>query len=103
MSNGSRKNRKSNKRLYSLLILVATFVFGIYFCVTFIKQEINISQLEAEAKAVQEKVDEQVQYSKELEDNMKPDNELKRVEETAREKLGYLKNDEVLFIDSSEK
>lgn len=103
MNKVSGRNKKSNNRVYSLLILLAFLGFVIYFAVTFIKQEIKISQLRNEAQSVQEKVEEQVQYSKELEENMKTENEIKRVEETAREKLGYLKKDEILFVDSSEK
>ncbi len=103
MSNSSKKNKSSNNRMYSLLILLAVFGFALYFSVTFIKQEIKISQLHNDAQSAQKKVEEQVEYSKELEENMKSENEIKRVEETAREKLGYLKKDEILFVDSSEK
>ena len=76
MNKVSDRNKKSNNRLYSLLILLAFLGFVIYFAVTFIKQEIKISQLRNDAQSVQEKVEEQVQYSKELEENMKTENEI---------------------------
>lgn len=103
MNKVSQRNKKSNNRVYSLIILLAFLGFIIYFSVTFIKQEIKISQLRNDAQSAQKKVEEQVQYSKELKESMKAENEIKRVEETAREKLGYLKKDEILFVDSSEK
>ena len=103
MSKSVRKNKKNDNRKYSVLILAAAFVFVIYFAITFITQEMNIPSLHAEAVGIENEVNEQVQYSKELAENMKSENETKRIEETAREKLGYLKKGEILFIDSSEK
>lgn len=101
--NKSVRKRRNENRKYSLLILGVAFVFAVYFIVTFVKQEANISSLHAEAVGLENEVNEQVQYSKELAEDMKPENETKRIEETAREKLGYLKKGEILFIDSSEK
>lgn len=103
MSKGSEKSKKNNKRLLSLLIIAVFVAFGIYFSVTFVKQEFDISSLKAEAQNVQKETEEQKNYSKELIEDMKTENETKRVEETAREKLGYLKKNEILFVDSSAK
>ena len=38
---------------------------------------------------------------KEIETEMKSENEIKRVEKIAREKLGFLKENERLFVDSA--
>ena len=80
MSKSARKNKKNDNRKYSVLILAAAFVFVIYFAITFIKKEMNISSLHAEAVGIENEVNEQVQYSKELTENMKSENETKRIE-----------------------
>ena len=102
---GEKPKRKSkyNKRLISLGVLCCLAIFLVYFCVTFIKQQIKISSLKDEAQEISSQINDQREYSKELNENLKKENENKRIEELAREKLGYLKKDEILFIDSSEK
>ena len=95
--------RKSNKNLskISKILLVATLT--VYFCVMFVKQEINIVHLKNEKKAVEAKIKVATQENKNIEEQLKKENYNKRVEEIARDKLGFLKDDEILFVDSAEK
>lgn len=101
MQNARKKNK--NARIYSYCIISVLLVFSVYFCVTFVKQEISISSMHQQSEEILFEINAQKEYSKVLKESLKPENENKRIEDTAREKLGYLKNDEILFIDSSEK
>ncbi len=88
---------KSKKPLRIFLVAVLL----IYFSVTFVKQQIKINTLEANAQTIKSEISEEKQKTKEMKEQMKEENYLSRVEDIARDKLGYLKENEVLFIDSS--
>ncbi len=73
----------------------------IYFSVTFVQQQIKIEALKANAETIQTEISVENEKTAEIKENMKEDKYLSRVEDIARDKLGYLKENEVLFIDSS--
>ncbi|MBO5098843.1 MAG: septum formation initiator family protein [Clostridia bacterium] len=95
------KKRKLNKGKFVRTLLVATL--AIYFCVVFIKQEIDIAQLRNNAKAIEVKIQQATQEKNEINEQLQKENYYKRVEDIARDKLGFLKNNEILFVDSAEK
>ena len=94
-------SKKTKTRKKSLIVFVLPLVIVIYFCITFVQQQITISQLSDKADNIKNEIQVQEKLKKELENEMKSENELKRVEKIAREKLGFLKKNERLFVDSS--
>ena len=73
----------------------------IIFCVVFVQQQVTISQLSDKADAIRNEIKVQSELKKEIATEMKSENEIKRVEKIAREKLGFLKENERLFVDSA--
>lgn len=96
-----KSKRKLNKSKFAKTLMVATLV--IYFSVVFIKQEISIAQLRNNAKAIEVKIQQATQEKNEINEQLRKDNYYKRVEDIARDKLGFLKNNEIVFVDSAEK
>ena len=95
----AKKRVRVKKQKPFRIVLVAVLL--VYFSVTFVKQQIKINALEANAQTIQNEISEEKKKSKEMDEQMKEENYLSRVEDIARDKLGYLKENEVLFIDSS--
>lgn len=93
------KKTKTVKK--SLMFLVLPVVITVYFCVVFVQQQVTISQLSDKADAIRNEIKVQSELKKEIATEMKSENEIKRVEKIAREKLGFLKDNERLFVDSS--
>ena len=93
-----RRKRKVNFIPVKLLLL--SFVF-IYFCVTFVNQHVAIAQLENKSEALQKQIEEQKTVNLRIEEDMQQQSELERIEDVARSKLGFLKDNEILFVDSS--
>ena len=94
------KRKKKINKLTKILLVVALTV---YFSTMFIKQEINIVQLRNNTKAIEQEIQQATQKKQEIDEQLKTENYHKRVEDIARDKLGFLKNDEILFVDSAEK
>ena len=94
----SKKTKTAKK---SLMFLVLPMVLAVYFCVVIIQQQVTISQLSDKAGAIRNEIKVQSDLKKEIETEMKSENEIKRVEKIAREKLGFLKENERLFVDSA--
>ena len=97
----ARKHIRVKSKKPFRIFLVAVLL--VYFSVTFVKQQIKINALKADEMATNQKISLEKQKDKEMKEQMKEENLLSRVEDIARDKLGYLKEDEVLFIDSSVK
>ena len=95
------KKRKLNKGKFIRTLLVAAL--AVYFSVVFIKQEIDIAQLRNNAKAIEVKIQQATQEKNEINEQLQKENYYKRVEDIARDKLGFLKNNEIVFVDSAEK
>jgi len=93
------KKTKAPKK--SLMFFVLPMVVAVYFCITFVQQQITIGQLSDKAETIKSEIQAQKALEKEIEYEMQSENELKRVEEIARDKLGFLKKNERLFVDSS--
>lgn len=93
-----KKKRKANYTPVKLLVL--SFVF-VYFCVTFVNQHVVIAQLESRSETLKEQIEEQRAVNLRIEEDMQQQSELVRIENVARSKLGFLKDNEILFVDSS--
>lgn len=94
-------SKRNKTRKKSLIVLVIPLVVLIYFCVTFVQQQITISQLSDKQTFIKSEIQAQEQLKKEINDKMQSENALKRAEKIAREKLGFLKKNERLFVDSA--
>lgn len=94
-------SKKTKTRKKSLMFFVLPVVIMVYFCITFVQQQITISQLSDKADSIRNEIQVQNELKKEIATEMQSENELKRVEKIAREKLGFLKKNERLFVDSS--
>ena len=95
--------RKQKKQISKMSKIILVAALTTYFCVIFIKQEINIVQLRNNTKAIEREIQQATQKKKEIDEQLQTENYHKRVEDIARDKLGFLKNDEILFVDSAEK
>ncbi len=94
----SKKTKTAKK---NLIVLVIPLVVLVYFCITFVQQQITINQLSDKEKTIKTQIQAQEKLKKEISDEMQSENELKRIEKIARDKLGFLKKNERLFVDSS--
>ena len=94
------RNKKKNSKVLKVVLVAALTV---YFCGMFIKQEINIVQLRNNTKAIERDIQQATQEKQAIDEQLQKENYHKRVEDIARDKLGFLKNDEILFVDSAEK
>ena len=79
------------------LILVAVFVF---FGVSVVNQNADISRLEVQKQELTAELEEQNQANEELEAVLENENKDDYIEQKAREK-GYVKSDEIVFYDIS--
>ena len=94
------RNKKKNSKAVKVVLVAA---LTIYFCGMFVKQEINIVQLRNNTKAIERDIQQATQEKQAIDEQLKKENVNKRAEEIARDKLGYVKKDEILFVDSAEK
>lgn len=95
------KKMTLNKGKFIKMLLVATLV--ICFSVKFVEQEIKIVRIRNNAKAIEVKIQQATQEKNEINEQLQKENYYKRVEDIARDKLGFLKNNEIVFVDSAEK
>ena len=73
----------------------------VYFCITFVQQQITISQLSEKEEIIKNEIQAQEKLNEEINFEMQSENEIKSVEKIARDKLGFLKKNERLFVDST--
>ncbi len=92
-----RKNKKSNK---VGKIVLATAIL-VYFGFTFVQQEIRIHDLKNTAINISEEITQQQQEQEKIQNQMNEQSELERIEKVARDKLGFLRGNERVFVDSS--
>lgn len=90
-------NKKSIPMLIVSLCLVIAFLF---FGVTMVNQNADISRLERQRDEIAVKVDDQVKTNEELQAVLDNENKDDYIEQKAREK-GYVKSNEIVFYDIS--
>ena len=93
-----KRKKEANFTPVKLVILAAVFI---YFCVTFVNQQFAIAQLESKSDVLKNRISEQQTLNLRIEEDLKKQSELDRIEDVARGKLGFLKDNEILFVDSS--
>ena len=83
-----------------LIVSLALVVAFLFFGVTMVNQNADISRLERQRDEIAVKVDDQVETNKELQAVLDDENKDDYIEQKAREK-GYVKSNEIVFYDIS--
>ena len=94
------KKKKTNSLKTFLKKILVCFII-VYICVLLIGQQFDIARLNHELDAVNAQVDAAKRVHKELESELEASKTYEYAERVAREKLGYMKPHEKVFIDSS--
>ena len=88
------------KRHINLVMLVLMTGLFVYFLVTFVKQQNEISLIQFEMNSVEQKIEKEREIQEELLDLVNQADTDEFIEKIAREKLGMVKDGERLYIDS---
>ena len=91
---------KKKKNIPMLIVSLALVVAFLFFGVTMVNQNADISRLERQRDEIAVKVDDQVETNKELQAVLDNENKDDYIEQKAREK-GYVKSNEIVFYDIS--
>jgi len=91
------KQMRGKKRM-NLIFLIIMSGFIVYFAVTFIRQQEEISVIQSEMRALRHKIEQESKINKELLDQQSKANTNDFIEKIAREKLGMVREGERLFI-----
>lgn len=92
---------KNGKKKRSLLRFLLIGIVMSYFAFTFVQQQITMAKLADDATVTDQKIAEQQELQEKLDRQMNDGNELDQIERAARDKLGFLKKNERVFVDSS--
>jgi cell division protein DivIC len=94
-----RGNRRRRSKRRTGLSLIAVFVLSICGIVFYKRQELNSVNAEAEAKIanLESRITEEEEKAEEIEEMKAYVHTLKYIEEMAREKLGLVYKDEIIF------
>lgn len=95
------KNKSSKKNLdlslfFKRFLLIA---LAVYICITLISQQGILSRTEKELEIVESQISEAQKQSKQLEDEKNLTSSNEYIERVARERLGFSKKTEKVFID----
>lgn len=82
-----------------ILICIAILYFFGILC----NQQVTIAQLNNKKENLQAQIAQQQKLNESIKHQMTNESKLERVEKIAREKLGYMKSNERLFVDASSK
>lgn len=95
--------KKKKKGLTGLLIQLAVAGAAVYLLVAFIGGQLKVAEKQRELEELSAMVEKQVEQNAELQRLMESGDEDAYVERIAREKLGYARPDERVFVDISGK
>ena len=99
-SNSFKEFLSNKKNIPMLIVSLALVVAFLFFGVTMVNQNADISRLERQRDEIAVKVDDQVETNKELQAVLDNENKDDYIEQKAREK-GYVKSNEIVFYDIS--
>lgn len=92
-----KKKKASGARAAKRIILCGLIV---YICYLFIAQQFDLSRLSGEDKALDQTIAEAQRTQEELQEQKEAAGTKEYMERVARDKLGYMKPDEKVFIDA---
>jgi len=95
----TRKTSKKNINASVFFKRLLLVVLAVYICVELISQQVTLSNLNKDEKTLDSGISQQEKLSKELNDELKRSGTDEYMEYAAREKLGYTKKNEKVFID----
>ena len=99
-----RNQTQSNPKKHGLKTTVGRILFVVamgYFAVTLVSQQIDMATLKSRAAALDERIAEEERVQKENESLRQKIGTDEYTEDVARERLGFMKPDEKVFIASS--
>lgn len=97
------KSKRKKGSAYRLLLRLAVAAAAVYLVVTFVSGQMQVAQKQRELAELDAMVERQAEQNAELERLMESGDEDAYVERVAREKLGYARPDERVFVDISGK
>lgn len=89
-----KRRIKVNKRFYVLVALVVVALFA----VQFIKANVKLAQQQKILAQLDEQIAQAQQYNDSLESQIASADSLENIEQTARRQLGWVKENEILYI-----
>ncbi len=92
------KKKKSNGARVAKRLTVCGLV--LYICYLFVAQQFDLSRLSNESKALDKQIAEAQRAHEELSEQKEAVDTPEYMERVARDKLGYMKPDEKVFIDA---
>lgn len=97
------KGKKRKGSVYRLLLRLAVAGAAVYLLVTFVSGQMQVTEKQRQLVEINALVERQAEQNAELERLMESGDEDAYVERVAREKLGYARPDERVFVDISGK
>ena len=94
-----KKNNKAKTGFAMRLLKIVTAAFAVLLVVSFINGRMQVSRMERELQEVNRQVEQQREANEELRRIMRTGDEDAYVERVAREKLGYARPGERVFVD----
>lgn len=91
--------KKPKKGVLSVLFKLAAAAVAVYLVVSFVAGQVTAAGKRHELAELTAKVEQQVETNQELTRLMEADNEDAYIERVAREKLGYARPNEKIFVD----
>lgn len=90
---------KPKKGLRSLLLKLGAVCIAVYLVASFVGGQMKLAQKQRELQALETHLQNQVEENRELERLMESDDDAAYIERMAREKLGYARPHERIFVD----
>lgn len=93
-------NGKENKSQKSILGKIGLLALVVYFCFVMVDMNVAIAEKKDELVLQEQKLEEQRMINKDTQRQLELSNDEKEVERKARE-IGYIKDNEIIYKDSS--
>lgn len=95
-----RKEAKKGKKSFpAFLLKLAVAAAAVYLVTTFIGGQLKVAAKQRELEEIAARVEQQAEVNRELQRMMDTDDEWAYIERVAREKLGYVRPHERVYID----
>ncbi|MDL2293257.1 septum formation initiator family protein [Ruminococcaceae bacterium OttesenSCG-928-D13] len=93
------QEKPEKKRFSGFIFKLAVAAAAVYLVVSFVGGQIRVADKQRELEEINQKLEAQVEENADLQRLMESDDEDAYVERVAREKLGYAKAKERVFVD----
>lgn len=95
----TKKSKKQNNNIMSAILLIIA-IAAIWLAYSFITQQIKINSLNKEIKQLETQIADEEKRSAELEAKMEEIDTPEYIEKIAREELGMVAPDEIIFMEA---